>query len=535
MTEKKNGSQSQKLRNRRDVLKAAGLGVGVLAMPHAAPAAKAPASKRPNVLVIHVDELRFDCLGAYGNRDVKTPHVDALARDGVRFANSFCPLPVCTPSRYSLLSGLYVHEHRGWSNRCTLAPEIPTFPKILRKAGYKTAAVGKMHFLPTYLDVGFSEMALAEQDGPGRWDDDWHRYLMKNDLVDVNDLEDQRGEYRRGASREYWDTVGAMVSNLPEKHHATTWIADRAMEKLAPWSDKGGGLLMVGFIKPHHPFDPPAPWHEMYDPAKLTLLGGWRDKCFDHDVKVSRGYFPHKDLTEKKIRRAMAYYYATISKIDHHVGQMVALLKTKGIYDETLIIFTADHGDYMGFHHMMLKGGLMYDPLAKVPLIVKFPRGARAGEVSQRLVNNVDVAPTICRIAGLKPGARMTGQDLSVAAAGPKTVFAEHANGRQIMARTHTRKLIVLFDRARRKRTNFLYDLEKDPTEMTNLAGHPAYKKDLDELTRAADAWRHKGPSPTYVNAAAPRIDQPNVPPADLRHREAIIQYCARKMQAARK
>ena len=93
---------------------------------------------------------------------------------------------------------------------------------------------------------------------------------------------------------------------------------------------------------------------------------------------------------------------------------MVALLKKKGIYDETLIIFTGDHGDYMGFHHMMLKGGLLYDPLAKVPLIVKFPGNARAGETSKRLVNNVDVAPTICRAVGLEPGAKMAGQNLKV-------------------------------------------------------------------------------------------------------------------------
>ncbi|NQT87781.1 sulfatase-like hydrolase/transferase, partial [bacterium] len=116
---------------------------------------------RPNILLVHGDQHRYDCLGAAGNPDVHTPHLDKLAAEGVRFDHSYCPYPVCTPSRYSLLSGLYTNEHRGWSNRCTLAPEIDTFPRILRKAGYRTAAVGKMHFTPTYLDVGFDRMFLA--------------------------------------------------------------------------------------------------------------------------------------------------------------------------------------------------------------------------------------------------------------------------------------------------------------------------------------------------------------------------------------
>ena len=111
--------------------------------------AAAPTTDRPNVLVLHVDQLRIDCLGAYGNPDVKTPNIDQLATDGVRYTNSFCAFPVCTPSRYSLLSGRYVHQHAGWDNRSTLAPEIATFPKVLREAAYHTKAVGKMHATPT--------------------------------------------------------------------------------------------------------------------------------------------------------------------------------------------------------------------------------------------------------------------------------------------------------------------------------------------------------------------------------------------------
>jgi arylsulfatase A-like enzyme len=176
--------------DRRQLLKGIGIAAGL-------PLTTRPLSARettvqgPNILVIHVDQRRTDGLGAYGNADTKTPNIDRLAADGIRYTNSFCPLPVCTPSRYSLLCGQYVHEHHGWTNRSALAPDIMTFPRILRKAGYRTKAVGKMHFTPTYLDVGFDELLLAERDGPGRWDDDCHRYLMHHVLVDRNDLEDQ--------------------------------------------------------------------------------------------------------------------------------------------------------------------------------------------------------------------------------------------------------------------------------------------------------------------------------------------------------
>jgi len=120
---------------------------------------------------------------------VQTPHLDALARDGVRFPNAFCPFPVCTPSRYSLLTGLYVHQHGGWSNKCTLAPHLPTFARSLRAAGYRTRAIGKMHFTPTYLDAGFDALELCEQDGDGRLDDDYHRELREHDLADLLDIQ----------------------------------------------------------------------------------------------------------------------------------------------------------------------------------------------------------------------------------------------------------------------------------------------------------------------------------------------------------
>jgi len=520
---------ADRILNRRHFLKSVGIAAGLpLAMRPSS--ARESTAHQSNILIIHVDQHRMDCLGAYGNTDIKTPNIDRLAADGVCYANSFCPFPVCTPSRYSLLSGRYVHDHHGWNNRSTLAPDIMTFPKVLRTAGYRTKAVGKMHFTPTYLDVGFDELMLAEQDGPGRWDDDYHRYLMRHGLVDRNDLEDQLvNEYRKSARKEYWDTCGALVSNLPEEYHSTTWIADRAMEALRSWDGRGSRLLMVGFIKPHHPFDPPAPWHRMYDPEKLSILPGWMDSCYDHDLRYSRGYFPNDKLTEPVLRRAMAYYYANISLIDHHVGRMLALLRQNGLYEDTLIVYTADHGEFMGFHHMLLKGNYMYDPLVKVPLIVKWPGWERAGTVSQRMVSNIDLAPTLCRAAGCRPAPQMDGCALQDPGAGHDLIFAEADGGRQVMVRSGERKLILSDSRSE----SLFFDLQKDPMEMNNLHACPEHRDEVRDMATAVSTWRSKDSKPqAYQDDDAPQIQQPNIPSHDLSHRDAIIQYYREKMLA---
>ena len=481
---------------------------------------------KPNILLIHTDQHRINCLGSYGNKDVQTPNIDSIANDGVRFENSFCPYPVCTPSRYSLLSGLPVHEHRGWTNRCTLSPEIKTFPSILKIAGYKTKAIGKMHFTPTYLDVGFEEMILAEQDGPGRWDDDYHRELKKMGLVDRNDLEDQRREYRKKARKEYWETCGALPSNLPEKYHTTTWIGDYAVKELDTWKDSGN-MMMVGFIKPHHPFDPPESWADMYNPDKLTLLPGFTDECIPYDIALSKGYFPHVKLTEKKLRLAMALYYATISQIDFHVGKMIEVLKRKGIYDSTMIIFTSDHGEHLGYHHQLLKGGYMYDSIAKVPLIIKYPLNGKKGTVSTALVNNIDLAPTILKQASCSPSQQMQGFDLYNQNVNREFVFAHNRRGAETMARSKTRKLLY-----HPTGKSLFFDLEKDPNELVDVYNSPDYLHEIEKFKKAIAVWQGSVKlGDTYINENAPQIKGANVPPQNLSHRKEIISYYQKMMQ----
>lgn len=487
---------------------------------------------KPNVLVILTDEQRWDTLGVYGNKDVRTPHLDALAGDGVLFSNFFAVFPVCTPSRYSLLSGLYVHQHMGWTNQSTLPSGLPTFPRVLRdQGGYTTKCVGKMHFTPTYLDVGFDEMVLSEQDGPGRWDDEYHRYLEERGLVDATDLQDQVGMFRAKAPDAYRENFGTQPSNLPDEDYSTTWIGNQACQALEGW-EGGGHLLEVGFIKPHHPFDAPPPWNDIYDPDALEMLPGWTDQVSDVDHAYNKGFFENRNLTPKAMRGVLAQYYASITQIDHEVGRMVKILKDKGFYDDTLIIFTSDHGDYMGFHHMILKNNYMYDPVIQIPLVIKYPAGytGSAGTTSAGLVSNLDLAATIMDIAGCMIPTELWGMSQPVDPEDPdsfrETVFAE-TDGGNYMVRTATRKLLCC-----KAHPSQFFDLEKDPHELENQIDNPAYSTEVQQLRDRLFAWlAFEASSPTYLHEEAPVARGKNVPTRGDGHEERSQAYFQAKMQ----
>ena len=481
--------------------------------------------KQPNVLVILTDQQRHDCLGFAGNAQLQTPHLDAIAADGVHYANAFCAYPVCTPSRYSLLSGLPVRAHAGWTNHCTLSPHLPTFPRELRAAGYATAAVGKMHFAPTYLDAGFDQMQLAEQDGAGRYDDDYHRYLRERDLLDAVDIMDQRGEFRGQAPARYWENFGAIPSDLPEAHHSTTWIGDRALEELNGWNQSGGNLLMASFIKPHHPFDPPAPWDAMYDADQIELLPGWSEETLEYDRQF-KGYFPNADLTEAKLRRVTALYYATISQIDHHVGRMTALLRERGLYDDTVIVFASDHGEFLGFHHLLLKSGPMYEPLMRVPLLIKFAHGERAGQRHDGLASLCDVAPTLLHAANVAVPDSMRGGNLRAPNAGSSWIFAEDVRGQKLMARDDRYKLLWSSEPGHRR----FYDLQADPLERENRLDDASYAAEVARCREALANWAmFEALPPTYLNPDAPLAPDANIEADQSAHRAAGQAYSERK------
>lgn len=423
-----------------------------------------------NVLFILTDQLRADCLGAFGNTDIDSKNIDSIAEDGVRFTNSFCTSPVCTPSRYSILTSMYPHQHQGYTNDSSIPYTYMTFPEILKSHGYDTEVIGKMHTNPSDLNVGYTKVTLAEQTEPGRYEDDYHKVLQSKGLTDRIDEYDQVLKIRERAPESYWNSFGAMESTLSEQDHSTNWIGDQAIDAVRQWKgDKN--LLTLSFIKPHHPFDPPYPWSTMYNPEKLQLLPGWIETPMDRDLDYHEGYFPHDLLTVDKLKQVMAYYYANISFIDYKIGQIIGILKEKKLYDDTLIVFSSDHGEFMGHHHMLLKSNHMYDPIVKVPLIIKYPISYNRLGTSDELANNIDIGPTILEIAGIDKHRDMAGNSL-LSKSDREFVITEDNRGSAYMIRSKRYKLLSY----NTEDESLFFDLETDPYEFENLYFDESYK-----------------------------------------------------------
>lgn len=433
---------------------------------------------RPNIILIMADELRWDCLGYAGNPDVRTPNLDALAGHAVNFTQAICQQPLCVPSRMTVLTGLRPSEHGVRTNETPLPEGAPTFPRLLRDVGYHTAAIGKMHFVPPRADHGFDLMRLAEQDGPGRREDDYHAWLAdlgKEDRIDHWDQVD-----RAAAPKTYWLSFGAMCSNLPEPLYSSTWIGDQAVRFLSDTA-REPFFLSVGFIKPHHPFDPPAPWDRLYDPRTLRLPDGFALPVPEDDAR-HKAFFDMRQMTEARFRRVLAHYYATISHIDAQVGRILATLTARGLTNN-VIVFTADHGDYMGQHGLILKSGARpYDALLRVPLLIAGLSGQRRGVAEPAPVELTDLAPTLletaeagalpnCSGCSLVPHLFHEGLPLREAAR------AEHGGDMRIV-RTASEKLIESADPAMRA----YYDLSADPHEFVNRYDDSACAENRDRL-----------------------------------------------------
>lgn len=429
---------------------------------------------KKNVLIVLADQFRADCLGVAGHPDLRTPTLDQLAADGVYYPNSFCVAPLCTPSRYTLLTGHLPAQHGVHRNNHPLARAIPTLPERAGAVGIRCTTVGKMHLTPTYMDAGFDQMVLCEQNGDGRLDDDYHRELIAAGLIDAVDLIDQRAEFRKTANAAYRTSFGAAVSDLPEAWHSTTWTTDRALSLIDESWAGGGQLMYLSYVKPHHPFDPPAPWDARYDAAALSILPGWTDQVPADDL--SAGYFDNASLTRGALQNAMALYYGSISHLDFHLGRVLHRLRELDAYRDTLIIFTSDHGEYLGFHHMLLKSGPMYDPVVGVPLIVK-PAGTAQprGTVDDRLTSGADIVPTTLAALELDSSPELTGHDL-LDTAWTRSVVVSQSGDSGYMARSRHAKLLRAAGRSR------YFDLEADPWELS-----PAPVQSAADLEAEAD------------------------------------------------
>jgi arylsulfatase A-like enzyme len=490
---------------------------------------------KPNILLITSDQQRADCNG-FENPHLRTPHIDALARDGTRFAACITPNLVCQPSRASILTGLLPLTHGVWDNGVDLEPEVGRqgFAGTLAAAGYDTAFLGKAHFATkaTFAPTGTPECNKSQDKfGPG-----WLGPYMGFEHVElsvVGHMHRNRplerppaGHYERwlisrGRDEEalkLWASstrpdLGAAQtwhSGLPVAWHSSSWVADRAIDWLGQRTKDQPFCAWVSFPDPHHPFDCPAPWSTLYDPRDVALPKN-RVKDLDRRPWWHRASLENKpqladpvmlkfraegsrvpDQTDAQLAEMTANYYGMISLIDHNVGRIVAALEARGALENTLIIYTTDHGELLGNHGLYLKGPTPYEDLLRVTMVARGPGVARGGVVREP-VSTLDLAPTFLDSARVPAPHPLQGRSLLPLLAGKEetreAAYMEwHVHPSRCgvplklrTVRTRTHKCTFELE----SKAGELYDLVNDPEEMINRFDDPAYlsvRRQMEEL-----------------------------------------------------
>ncbi len=441
--------------------------------------AAAGQAKQPNVVMILCDDLRWNALGCTGHPHIKTPNLDRLASEGVLFQNTFCTTSLCSPSRASILSGLYAHAHGVTNNFTEFPPQLASFPRQLQAAGYQTAYIGKWH--------------MGEDNDQPRPGFNW--FVTHKGQGQYFDTEFCfNGADRRKVPGYYTTVVTDMAEN---------WINQQSTDK--PW------MLMVGHKAPHSFYYPEPKYQNtfrdvevnyphsafrladkpMWIKQRLTTWHGIYGPLFEW-----RKSFPDTSAAGVVDFEAMVRaYWGTILSVDDSVGRIVELLRKRNELDNTLIVFMGDNGLLEGEHGMVDKR-TMHEASIRIPLLMRLPGKVPAGKRINQQVLTVDIAPTICELAQAKPLAGIHGRSaVKLMVDGDPTwrnawfyhynyekQFPYTPNIRGI--RTDRWKWIHYphGDGGPDRHEPELYDLHNDPQELTNLAKHPAHQERIEDL-----------------------------------------------------
>ncbi len=433
---------------------------------------------RPNVLLIMTDQQRADTLAATGNGLIRTPVLDRLCREGVRFDRCYSPSPVCVPAGTAVITGMLPHRNGCTDNGGRPVGGRPTLMELLAGAGYERRAIGKMHFSPARSARGFDSMELSEEIPGSPEVDDYLTFLHARGFAHVHEPHGVRSDM-------YYIP---QVSQLPAELHTTAWTADRACAFLRSHDQSRPFFLWVSFIKPHPPFDPPVPWNKLYRtvdmpapfrPEGYAALQTW---WMRHQNRYKYREGGPDDTFNRTVRAA---YYACISFIDFHVGRILRVLEATGEASRTVVMFTSDHGELLGDYGSWGKRSFL-DPAARVPLVVRWPGELPPGTVAERPATLLDVMPTALAAAGVSTdGLGLDGTDLRAVAgaSGGRLILGQLSHGPRgtYMATDGRRKYIYSAPDDR----EFLFDLEAEPREDRNLAGASRAQRDLAVLRGA--------------------------------------------------
>ncbi|NNE84603.1 MAG: sulfatase-like hydrolase/transferase [Alphaproteobacteria bacterium] len=503
-------------------------------------------SPQPNFVLIMTDQHRADHLGCYGNPVVKTTNIDALAAGGVAFDKFYVATPVCMPNRAALMTGRMPSANGARHNGFPLSTDSVTFVDLLKAAGYRTALVGKSHIQnmtgrpslpPSPLNPDFIDPPEELQNAVARdmtgpayqreslaaWKADPDREIETphygfdhvrlvsghGDLVEGHYtawLRDKGGDAAElvgpdnALPDQQYSAPQAWRTKVPEELYPTSYIAEEALAYLQNHSAENADepfFLKVSFPDPHHPFTPPGHYWGMYDPGDVAPPATFDNKIDDPLPRVPELaqalLNEHKNpmalhkVSEFEAQSAIALNYGMITMIDDAVGRIVAQLKALGLDDNTVILFTSDHGDFMGDRGVLFKFGMHYQELIRVPLVWRDPQRGDGGSRSARVSGTIDIAASVLARAGLNPYFGMQGINVFDDTREHLGMMVEDYTANYVLdprAGAHFSSLVTDRWRMSHYETSDwgeLYDLQEDPQERHNL---------WDDASAAADKAR---------------------------------------------
>jgi len=415
-----------------------------------------------NVLVICSDEHNYRCVGAAGHAHVQTPNLDALAARGTRFERAWTPSPICVPARASLATGRWVHELRAWDSAQPYTGADRGWAHRVRDAGAHAVSIGKLHYRTTNDDYGFTESILAMHvaDGIG-----WVQGLPRRDPLPYDEASELAADLAVGESA--YTRYDQRITDA-----AVSWLHDRA-DDTQPWT------CFVSLVAPHYPLAVPhefvAPYLDLDLPPEIS-----QQPITNPAVAAIADYFAyHQHFTPETTRLARQLYLGLCSWLDHNVGRILSALADSGATDETLVIYTSDHGEMYANRGLWCKS-FMYEDSVRVPMIAAGP-GIDPAAICSTPVNLVDVAATITSVVEAEPNQGGPGRSLVDLAATPdhnRLAFSEYHDGGSITA-SYAVQVGAFKYMHHVGYDSELYDLDADPDELVNLAQSTAHRGDV--------------------------------------------------------
>ena len=468
---------------------------------------------RPNILFIMTDQQRWDCVGANGNSLIKTPNLDRLAERGANFTHAFVASPVCVPSRVSFFTGRYAHSHRNRVNYTPLDRSEVLIQARLKEAGYRTASVGKLHYYPPTVEearrTGFDVVEL--HDGVPYTDlwSDYVKWWRANDpkatrsyRALAKDIEPGKNPYRAAIDTKFTDTA---------------WTGERARHHLAELGRESSPFfLFVSFWKPHSPYEIGPPYDSMYDDVEIPLPETFTEIDLQQlplplQKLTTRGG-GMKTIDRERLQWIYRSYYGAISHVDHEIGLILDTLETTGKSENTIIVFSSDHGDQL-YEHGINGKNCFFESSVRVPLMVSLPERIAPSQHDE-LIETVDLLPSLFDLIGLPEPYECQGRSFAPLISNTGRPYAPHevVFSENIIPEVITNSLNLPFEKgkgvdgirhpdAKMVRTDRwkychyadgdaeLYDLHADPHERINLADLPEHQTIVDDLRLQLLNW----------------------------------------------